>query len=72
MVRAKFTCNSIRYYAYGERELCFDAVYDDGTPENQRFSKATPSGTLTITVDNPSAAAFFIPGKQYYLDFTAV
>jgi len=72
MVRAKFICQSIKVYAYGGREMRLVTVYDDVTPENQRFSKNTPSGTLTITVDNPSAAAFFIPGKQYYLDFTAV
>jgi len=70
MVRAKFTCLSIKQYAYGGRELSFVAVYDDGTPENQRFSKATPSGTLTMTVDNPPAAEFFILGKEYYLDLT--
>jgi len=70
MVRAKFVCNSIKQYAYGGRELSFDAVYDDGTPENQRFSKATPSGSLTMLVNNPPAAEFFILGKAYYLDFT--
>jgi hypothetical protein len=70
MVRAKFIYESIKEYAYGGRELSFLAVYDDGTPENQRFSKATPSGRLTMSVDNPPAAAFFILGKEYYLDFT--
>ena len=70
MVRAKFICESIKEYAYGGRELSFRAVYDDGTPENQRFSKATPSGLLTMTVDNPPAAEFFTLGKAYYLDFT--
>jgi hypothetical protein len=70
MVRAKFICQSIKVYAYGAREMRLIAAYDDVTPENQRFSKDTPSGTLTITVDNPSAAAFFIPGQAYYLDLT--
>jgi hypothetical protein len=69
-VRAKFRCESIEYFNYGGREVCFDAIYDDGTPENQRFSKATPSGRLTMTVDNPAAAEFFTLGKEYYLDFT--
>jgi hypothetical protein len=28
-------------------------------------------GELRTTVDNPSAAIQFEPGKEYYLDFTA-
>jgi hypothetical protein len=31
---------------------------------------ALPWGELRMTVDNPSAAIQFEPGKQYYLDFT--
>jgi len=72
MIRAKFRCNNEAITKYGpelsSRTYEFTAVYDDGTPENQRFAKASPSGTLKIAVDNP--AATFEPGKLYYLDFT--
>ncbi|MBT2418376.1 hypothetical protein J7F01_41080 [Streptomyces sp. ISL-22] len=44
------------------------AMYDPEPPEDQRYAKATPSGSLTIAVDNP--AVIFEPGKQYHLDFT--
>jgi len=51
-------------------ELRFGAVFDDGIPENQRFSKATPVGTLTMMVDNEKALSQFVVGHYYYLDFT--
>jgi len=45
------------------------AVYDsEHNTENNQFAQATPSGQLTMTVDNPNAKGFFKPGSQYYLD----
>jgi hypothetical protein len=77
VVRAKFRCNTEGTRIWGRqdgdsqrREYDFTAVYDNGSPENQRFVKATPVGHLTITVDNP--AVVFEPGQDYYLDFTPV
>jgi hypothetical protein len=78
-VRAKFYCQTEKTVVFNRphaaehgasREYIFGAVYDDGTPENQRYAKASPSGSLTIVVDNP--AVTFEPGKSYYLDFTEV
>lgn len=77
--RAKFRCQTENTKVWNRqhavehgtsREYEFMAVYDDGTPENARYAKATPVGRLTITVDNP--AVVFEPGKDYYLDFTPV
>jgi len=70
MVRGKFTLHSIQHHSYGGQTFRFGAVYDNGTEENRRFAKATPSGTLEMTVDNPPAQAFFELGKTYYLDFS--
>lgn len=73
-VRAKFRCLFATDKKWGPnddqvtRSYDFTAVYDSDTPENQRFAKSTPSGNLTIQVDNP--AVTFEPGKQYYLDLT--
>lgn len=73
-VRAKFRCNTETHKKYGPapehvtRSYEFLAMYDPETPEDQRYAKATPSGSLTIQVDNP--AVVFEPGKSYYLDFT--
>jgi hypothetical protein len=70
MVRGKFTLNAITNHSYGAQTFKFGAVYDNGTEENKRYAKATPSGQLEMTVDNPLAQAFFELGKSYYLDFT--
>lgn len=72
--RAKFRCSAENSRKFGpgdgdkNRVYEFFAVFDDGTPENERYAKYTPSGKLEITVDNP--AVVFEPGKNYYLDFT--
>ena len=57
-------------YTSGAKILTFSADYDPSIPEDQRFAKATPSGTLEMTMDNPAAVALFEPGKVYYLDFS--
>ena len=41
-------------------------------PENQRYHKYTPSGSIEISITNPPASDVFLPGKSFYVDFTAV
>ena len=88
MVRAKFNLSQVKQISYqysgsvvdgdagktstSSKILVFSAVYDDGTPENQRFAKSTPSGSIEMAVDNPSALEQFEIGKSYYIDFTPV
>jgi hypothetical protein len=67
--RAKFQCSEATKDLYGWK-YTFMVVYDQSTPENQRFTKSTPSGTLTMRVDNPAVS--FEPGKFYYLDIGEV
>ncbi len=74
-VRAKFRCNSAEFFGdhtnpATPRTLTFSPVYDTTTPENERFTKATPWGELKMRVDNPEA--HFEVGEFYYLDFTPV
>jgi hypothetical protein len=70
-MRAKFNCESVTEYGYGNKEAKMRAVYDDGNQENNQFAEATPSGELTINIDkNAVAKDFLVPGKNYYLDFT--
>ena len=70
--RCKFLCQSVTDHGYGHREVTFSASYDPDLTEDQSFSKATPSGTLVISVTNPAAFEMFQPQKYYYLDITAV
>ena len=69
-VRAKFTLQSVKTYGGEGRELQFYAQYDTTIPEDQRFAKASPSGNMTIAIDNPAALAMFEGkiGKAFYLD----
>lgn len=41
-----------------------------GTPENEIFYEASPSGTFEIIIKNPSAAEYFQVGKEYYFDIS--
>lgn len=70
-IRAKFVCNSVTDNGYN-KSANLTAVYGK-EGENADYSKATPFGTLTITIDKDTKAAdFFEPQKNYWLDFTAV
>ena len=72
-IRAKFRCCSVTMHCYGtegSRTYKFQAMYDPEIPEDQRYAKATPSGTLEMVVDNPSAE--FTVGDYYYLDLVPV
>lgn len=69
-IRAKFVLQSVTTYGGEGRELSFWAQYDTTIPEDQRFAKATPSGSMKMVIDNPAALAFFEGkiGKAFYLD----
>jgi len=74
-VRAKFRCDSVQFFGDPTNEATGrnyvpSPVYDTSTPENARFTKATPWGKLEMRVDNPEAR--FEVGQLYYLDFTPV
>lgn len=74
-VRAKFRVSSVKFHGdpanpETSRLYEFGAVYDTSTPENERFTKATPYGKLEMNVTNP--AVELKVGQEYYLDFTPV
>lgn len=68
-VRAKLKLNSTTQHEGTNKTFHFNAVYDDGTPENKRFSKFTPSGNLDLQVMNTEVLDQFEIGKEYYIDF---
>ena len=72
-VRAKLKLTEITEMAWngpGVRRLKFNCEYDPYLPEDERFSKSTPSGSFEMIVDNPAALEQFNLGGQYYMDFT--
>lgn len=70
-VKAKFKCQSVQNFEHG-KEATLSAVY--GTEgENADFTKATPSGSVKISISKDVPASdFFEPGKDYYLEFEKV
>lgn len=46
------------------------ASYEQSCEENKIFGKLTPSASFDTNIHNPSAAAMFVVGSEYYVDFT--
>jgi hypothetical protein len=79
MVRAKFQVTKFAKMAYGDPAVFADSVeitltpqYDQSIPEDEGFSKATPSGEIKLYVNNPPAIEALALGKFFYVDFTEV
>ncbi len=69
-MRAKLQLNSVKKTTYSE-ELEFSAVYGgEKNSEDNTFSEATPSATLTMSVTNKALHGKFTPGQKFYVDFT--
>ncbi len=67
--RTKFNVSAITTYGNdGGRQVVLNAVIGD-SDENKEFWKYTPSGTITLHIDNPEVN--FEHG-EYYVDFTKV
>ncbi len=69
-MRAKFRCNSVTDFGNGGSKASLSAVVDDGTPENERYHTATPSGSMEISISNPAVRDFLKPERYYFLDFS--
>lgn len=72
-IRAKFRVTEVTFFGdhtdpKATKRYKLTAIYDNSTPENERFTKATPFGELNMTVDNPDVQ--MKSGDIYYLDFT--
>jgi len=69
MVRAKFICDKVSKTRYENHEVVLTPV-TSGSEENKDFFKWTPGGQITLSVVNDKAVQQFVPGKEYYVDFT--
>jgi hypothetical protein len=72
IVRAKFQVQEKTEYQYGGKQVVLRPQYDTTIPEDQRFAKATPAGSITLNIDNPAAADALSLGGFFYVDFTPV
>jgi hypothetical protein len=73
-VKAKFVVDSITHTRSNPsaRVVKLSPVCADGVPENERYHRYTPSGSIEMYIDNPPAAEFFTIGSEIYVDFTKV
>lgn len=70
-VRAKFLVKKVEFFNENARQVVLHPVYSqDPNHENKTFWDATPSGELTMIINNPRAAEFFEIGQEYYVDFS--
>lgn len=74
LTRGKFRLTQLTkyYHNLSAVEAIFEAVCNDGTPENDRFHRYTPNGVIKMTIDNPVVTDALELGKTYYVDFTPV
>lgn len=68
-VRAKFRVQSITEAEGGLKSATLVPV-TTGSEENKEFFKWTPAGQIQLGTINPAAAAQFVPGREFYVDFT--
>jgi len=72
MVRGKWKLSEIHQLDWSPtaKRYVFNAVCNDNTPENERYHKFTPTGSMSMIIDNPPAQAQFELGKEYFFDAT--
>jgi hypothetical protein len=68
--RCKFSCSSVAQTEHAHQVVKLTTHYDASLAEDERFTIATPSGTMEFILNNPALAGFFTPGKKYYIDIT--
>ena len=69
-IRCKFRVVGIKKTLEAQSEIVSLSAVGGGTPENESFSKWTPQGDLSITVNNPNVVGTITLGAYYYLDLT--
>jgi hypothetical protein len=78
MTRALFTVNDVlerkdaEGNATGQIVKLNPSYVNNPEHPNYAFWKATPTGNLEMTINNPAVFGFFVPGRSYWLDFTPV
>lgn len=75
MTRCKFHCHNVRDFrnTAGEGSVVIEAHPAYSGDENKSWNKSTPSGSFSITVDNPAAhSSLPVVGQEFYLDLTLI
>lgn len=71
-ILAKMVVREVKSTEFSDT-VTMNAVYGGGNnAEDNTFSKATPSATLTMVIDNPEAQGILKPGRKFYVELTRV
>lgn len=71
-VKAKFVVTGEEKFENYTNKTVYLSSVTTGSEENKSFAKYTPSGQLSICIDESTEAySFFESGKEYYLTFEA-
>lgn len=68
-VRAKFYVDHTEHYTWATKVVARAVTRGD---DNKEWSAATPVGLIELTIKNEHAAEQFVPGQEYFVDFTPV
>ena len=75
-IRCKFKVTGVEdngsTESHASKKVTLSTQYDPTLPEDQRFTRWTPTGTLDVVIDNPAALARLAVGADYYVDLTPV
>ena len=71
LARGKMKVQEIRSTTFAD-EVLLRCEYDENDPEETRFSAATPTGELKVSISNPNIRGKIQPGQTYYVDLTLV
>lgn len=74
-MRAKMQCHTVAETKAGDgskysEQVTLWAVYGQDGSSNASWSKATPSGSVTLTITNPAAWGHFKADAFYFVDFS--
>ncbi|AYP28994.1 hypothetical protein AS1_14 [Marinobacter phage AS1] len=69
-VRAKFKVETVTQDESGSRVSLTPVT--GGSKENEKFFRFTPFGSIEMGTINKEVAKQFVPGDEFYVDFTKV
>lgn len=67
-ILTKFKVGSVTNFGNDNEGVNMTPVVS-GSEENKSFSLYTPSGKIEMHITNPNCIGFFVPGKEYYVEF---
>jgi hypothetical protein len=66
--RCKFRVVAVTDFGNDNKLVKLTTQYDQTLPEDQSFSRYTPSGTIEVQISNPAVLPMFEPGRDFYVD----